>query len=274
MVNLFEHLKIVMRFILSLNTTKASQSELPLNYQYPLSAAVYKIIERANDGYAEFLHSTGYKYHNKTFKFFTFSDIRTPFRIKGDRMIMNSNTAELTICFHIPDAAENFIRGLFMNQQIVIADSISKVSFTVQQVVAEKTPTLVADRIIVQPMSPVVMGRKNERGHYDYLSPEDVDFSRLIVLNLVDKCAAEMETGAVELAEIEKSIDIKPPFFSNAPRGRLLTIKAGTPAETRVRGYDKFRLEIRAPKRVIEMALNGGIGMNNAMGMGCVGIVD
>ncbi len=268
------HLKTVMRFILSLNTTKASNSELPLNYQYPLSAAIYKILERADGEYANFLHSTGYEYNNKTFKFFTFSDIRTWFRIKGDRMIMNSNTAELTICFHISDAAESFIRGLFMNQQIVIADSISRVSFTVQQVVAEKATTLVDDTILLQPMSPVVMGRKNERGNYDYLSPEDTDFSRLIAQNLLDKCAAEMETGETELAEIKKSIDIEPLFFSNAPRGRLLTIKAGTPAETKVRGYDKFRLRITAPKRVIEMALNGGIGMNNAMGMGCVGIVD
>ncbi len=262
-----------MRFTLTLSTQNTYNSILPINYQYPLSAAIYKIINRADEQYAAFLHSTGYQYNNKTFKFFTFSDLRTPFHVKGDRMMMNSNTANLTICFHIPDAAENFIKGLFMHQQLDIADKVSRVSFTVQQVVAESTQILIDDNILVQPMSPVVVGRKNERGNYDYVSPEDADFPALITQNLLDKCAAEMEPNETELAELKKSIKIVPLFFSNAPRGRLLTIKAGTEAETKVRGYDKFRLRITAPKRVIEMALNGGIGMNNAMGMGCVGIV-
>ena len=189
-------------------------------------------------------------------------------------MIMNSNEADLTICFHIPDAAENFIKGIFMHQQLDIADSISKVSFIVQQVVAEKPSMFEEDTIVVQPMSPIVIGRKNNRGNYDYVSPKDTDFTSLIVQNLLDKCAAEMETSEEKLLEIKQSIKIVPLFFKNPPRGRLLTIKSGTAAETKVRGFDKFRLRITAPKRVIEMALNSGIGMNNAMGMGCVGIVN
>ncbi len=45
---------------------------------------------------------------------------------------MRTNKASLTICFHVPGAAENFIRGLFMNQQINIADNRDKARFVVE----------------------------------------------------------------------------------------------------------------------------------------------
>jgi CRISPR/Cas system endoribonuclease Cas6 (RAMP superfamily) len=43
-----------MRFKLLLHTSKGSL--LPFNYQYPLSAAIYKIIQRADREFALFLH--------------------------------------------------------------------------------------------------------------------------------------------------------------------------------------------------------------------------
>jgi CRISPR-associated endoribonuclease Cas6 len=259
----------LMRFVLTLTTLHPSQ-RLTLNYQYPLSAAIYKIIERADKSYAAFLHQQGYSNGAKTFKFFTFSDLRTPFQIKGDRLIMQTNTASLTICFHVPDAAENFIRGLFMNQQLDIADERDKAIFIVQQVMAEQVPTIANEIALLQPMSPMVVGRKNERGNYDYLSPEEDGFAGLLTNNLLDKYAADGGVGEDELQQLKKSVIIKPVFFKLSPRHRLLTIKAGTAAETKVRGYDKFRLRIQAPAPVIAMALNAGMGMHNAMGMGCV----
>src|SRR5437867_13261396 len=124
-----------MRFNLTLITT-ASPSIISMNYQYPLSAAIYKIIQRAYNAFAAFLHNTGYGQGHKSFKLFTFSDINTPFKITGDRMQMLSNTARVTICFYMPQAAENFIKGLFMNQQLEIADKKSKATFVVQQIEA------------------------------------------------------------------------------------------------------------------------------------------
>jgi len=261
-----------MRFLLNLIATKPAQ-RITLNYQYPLSAAIYKIIERADEGYAAFLHNEGYRKGGKTFKLFTFSDVRTPFDIRGDRMVMRTNTASLTICFHVPDAAENFIKGLFMNQQLDIADSRDKASFIVQQVTAEKMPELQQETVLLQPMSPVVVGRKNERGNYDYLSPEDEDFAALVCNNLLEKYATAAEVNEEKLEAIRKTIHLHPVFFKQPPRHRLLTIKAGTAAQTSVRGYDKFRIRLQAPADVIALALDVGIGMHNAMGMGCVEMI-
>ncbi len=46
-----------MRFKISLHTT---DSVIPINYQYTLSAAIYKTIAKGNAEYAALLHETGY----------------------------------------------------------------------------------------------------------------------------------------------------------------------------------------------------------------------
>ena len=119
-----------MRFRLALHTLE-NKSLLPFNYQYPLSAAIYKIIERADSAFSIFLHDQGYSTGNKTFKLFTFSDIQTPFVRHGDRMLLTTRNAELIVCFYMPLAAENFIKGLFINQQLEVADAKSKVVFSI-----------------------------------------------------------------------------------------------------------------------------------------------
>lgn len=35
-------------------------TKVPINYQYPLSVAIYKILQKASPDYAEFLHNRGY----------------------------------------------------------------------------------------------------------------------------------------------------------------------------------------------------------------------
>ncbi len=248
---------------------------LPFNYQYPLSAAIYKIIQRADDSYAAFLHNEGYTHHGKTFKLFTFGDIRTPFSKSGDRMILQTSEAELIICFYLPDAAETFVRGLFMNQQIEVADNNSRVVFTVQQVAMQPAMALpkTDTAILLHPLSPLVTGRKNDRGHYDYRSPEDVDFIDCLVYNWMEKWGAVHDASEADLLEFQKVIMVQIRFFNHPPQQRLIAIKAGTGAETKIRGYTKFRLAVKAPAALMELALGAGLGLHNAQGMGCVAVV-
>jgi CRISPR-associated endoribonuclease Cas6 len=144
-----------MRFKLTLASLRPLQ-RVTFNCQYPLAAAIYKIIQRADESYAAFLHEQGYRHGGKTFKFFTFSDLQTPFNVESGRLVMTTNTAHVIVCFHIPDAAENFIKGLFMNQQLDIAYRQDKASFIVQQVLAEKIPHWRDESVVLQPISPVV----------------------------------------------------------------------------------------------------------------------
>ena len=73
-----------------------SGSYIPINYQYPVSAAIYKILQQADEEYARFLHDTGYQKANslKTFKLFTFSDLMVIFKMEGNRMVLKESIAK------------------------------------------------------------------------------------------------------------------------------------------------------------------------------------
>lgn len=73
-----------MRFRLSLHT--AAPTLLFFNYSYPLSSALYKIIQRASVAVAAFLHGTGYGKGGKSLALVAFSDVRTPFVRRGGRI--------------------------------------------------------------------------------------------------------------------------------------------------------------------------------------------
>ena len=256
-----------MRFALELNTQRGSL--LPFNYQYPLSSAIYKIIERADKEFSSFLHNRGYGEGNKSFKLFTFSDIKTPFQKSGDRMQLLTDAAQLLICFYMPQAAENFIRGLFMNQVLEVADGKSKTIFTITHIETVADGLTEGTTILLHPLSPLVVGRKNSRGHYDYRSPDDEDFTECLYYNWMEKCAA----AGVPADTLAKDISIEVKPFGQPAQQRLITIKGGTAAETKIRGYTKFRLAVKAPKEVLEVAMGAGLGLHNAQGMGCVGVV-
>lgn len=258
-----------MRFKLNLHS-RQNRSQIPFNYQYPLSAAIYKIIQSADTDFAEFLHDTGYGQGHKSFKLFTFSDIKTPFIKNGDRMQLETDEAELIICFYMPQAAENFIKGLFINQQLEIADSQSKAVFNIVGVESLPSEMHQNETVLLQPLSPMVVGRKNERGHYDYRSPEDADFTECLYYNWMEKCRA----AGISEEILDKKIRIEVRTFSHPPQQRLITIKGGTAAETKIRGYTKFRLAMSAPGEVLEVALGAGLGLYNAQGMGCVRVVE
>ena len=179
---------------------------LPFNYQYPLSSAIYKIIQSADAQFAAFLHDTGYGEGHKSFKLFTFSDIKTPFIKNEDRMQLQTGQAELLVCFYMPKAAENFIKGLFLNQQLQIADHKSKTTFDITQVQSLPSEHNAKPVKVLQPISPLVVGRKNERGHYDYRSPQDEDFEDCLVHNWMENVAATGNADEHTLQSLRQNI--------------------------------------------------------------------
>lgn len=248
---------------------------IPINYQYPLSAAIYKIIHRADADYAAFLHNTGYSKvgSGKQFKLFTFSDIRAPFAPPvSDRLYLKSQEIKFIVCFHIPDAAENFVKGLFMNQQLEIADTHSRAIFTINQVVT--LPSGLPDEentsIVLQPISPVVTGVKNERGHYDYRGPQDADYAACLLHNWIEKYLAANPDTTETAAGLSNHMALEVELLTQPPQERKPIIKAGTAAASKLRAYTRFRLKVTAPHSMIELALNAGIGIHSSQGFGCL----
>lgn len=202
-----------MRFLLTLFAADA-RPVIPINYQYPISAAIYKIINSADTAYAAFLHEQGYGTGHHNFKLFTFSDITAPFKIDGDRMLLQGQKAEITLCFHMPQAAENFIRGLFLQEKLEIADRESRAVFTVQQIESLTMPVLQIglNKVMLEPMSPIVVGRKAENGHYNYRSPTDVDFADCVRHNLLEKYRSITNATDVDIDFLKQQV-----FIQGAP---------------------------------------------------------
>lgn len=176
---------------------------LPLNYSYPLSAVIYRILAKGNAEYASFLHETGY---GKGFKFFTFSQVNVP--------------------FHLPQAMESFVKGLFQSEIIEIADKKSKACFLVKSVETLPNPLQkfkVTELVSLElsPISPIVAGLKNDKGYYDFLSPADSRYVESLIFNWRNKIETSYDiptaTAALLIMEV---IPMKQPFKS-----RLMTIK-------------------------------------------------
>ena len=244
---------------------------LPINYQYPLSAVIYKVLQRADARYAEFLHNQGYgSTGHQNFKLFTFSDLKTPFKIQGDRLLLTGSEATFIVCFHLPEAMENFVKGLFLQQEIEVADINSKVRFIVSQVEMQSNRIAsdsLKDGVMLQPISPVVAGVKNGKGHYDYLAPADEAFASGLLYNWKEKYITVYGQEAANNDFSNVKLEIK---NGNAARSRLITIKANTPEQTRIRGFVGFTINVHAPADALELVMNAGCGLYNAQGMGCV----
>lgn len=237
---------------------------IPINYQYELSAWIYKVIEYADTDYAAFLHQRGYSTGKKSFKLFCFSQLEVPRRrIEGDRLHIDSATISFMVSFYVDKTAEEFIRGLFTEQQFALGDRVSRANFRVEMVEMRAFPAL-SGRATIRTGSPMTVARGKENGYEDYLSPEDPDFQRCFYLNLLDKYTSA--TGAPP-PEAWKPEHFGFKLLTAVPRSQLITIKAAQAAQTRVRGF-RFDFEMEAPAELIELGLLAGFGKFNAQGFG------
>lgn len=257
---------------LKINLNRVQGDDLPFNYQYPLSSAIYKILAKGDEEYAKFLHEEGY---GKGYKFFTFSDLRMKFKHEDDRMRLLNDNVSFYAHFHLPEASRTFVEGLFKSENIVIADKNSKVVFQVQSIISLENPLKEFSpqelmEVIVKPTSAIVTGIKNERGHYDYLLPDDKEFLSSLIYGWRNKIrdAYDLETAEQAILSIELE------YYQNPFRTRLVHIKSDSQAATKIRGSLNYKLKLRAERRFIELLLNAGLGLYSAQGMGSLEVVE
>ncbi len=256
-----------MQFTLTLQTT-SPQPVLPINYQYELSAWIYSVIEHADTAYAAFLHQQGYQTGRKSFKMFSFGNLYVPkFEVRGDRLHILSREVQLPIGFYVDRTAEEFIRGLFATKTFRIGDRQSQATFVVNLIEMKTLPPLRGDvPTRLRTRSPLVIAQKGADGGPDqYLPPDDPAFGPLLLANLMEKYRAATGQEALPPDWQPETWVYRP--VGTPPRSRLVTMKAHTKAETRVRGY-LFDFELVAPPALLEVGLLAGFGRHNAGGFG------
>ncbi len=255
-----------MRFKITLNRT-STQNSLPASYQYELSAWIYRLLENADTDYSEYLHTQGHQVPNssKNFKLFCFSNLFIrPFEIHGDRLYVIPKKLHFFVSFYVDKTAEHFILGLFRDQQFRLGDKISQVNFTVENVEVLPLPAF-TEEMTYNLFSPVVVGRENVGKQVSYLPPTDEQFAEFAKQNLCDKYLS-IHTNlptAWQYATFE-ILPIQP----EKAQSKLVVIKANTLAETKVKGYQRFQIQMTAPIELHELVLMTGFGQKNSQGFG------
>ena len=260
-----------MRFKLILEVNKqAFGNKLPINYQYEQSAVIYKILSYGDKEYASWLHGNGFKLENgKSFKLFTFSRFKIEKRNilkREERIEILSDLVEWQISFLPEKSTQQFITGLFSNQIFEIGDKKSAVQFVVKSI--ETMPSLnYTSEMIFKTMSPICIKFKREDGKTDYLSPKDVRSKKLLILGLLDRYRSYYGTS-LDCTWEECHFEVM-----DEPKSVLVAIKAGTKEQTYVRGY-MCTFKIRAPKELLELMYESGMGNLCAQGFGGLKSID
>ena len=257
-----------MQFLVHLHKM-GNNNFLPLNYQYELSSAIYRIFEEADPVYCHFLHQEGYAFRNKkykpfTFSFLTFDRYKIP---KGHNRIEHTGkNAVLDIRFAIDRAAEGFIKGLFLNQRLSIGDRISQVDYEIHQIHGAKRVDF-KEEMTYSCLSPVFLSCSREDGGANYLSPDDVRFKPVFENNLIQRLMS-FDTS-LSFKELEADYPMMEFELKSRPKKKGITLKALEDNPIKVIGY-QFDFLLRAPAIIQELGYYGGFGSKNALGFGCV----
>lgn len=255
-----------MKFKITLRRNIEHGALLPFNYQYEQSAVIYRILAQANTQYSSWLHENGYVLHDsKRFKLFCYSPfifekIR-PLKDKGCLNIIGEK-AIWYISFIPEQSTAEFIQGIFAHQNFMIGNKEYKVAFDVVGVEAIHNQNL-SEEMEFQALSPICI-KRHDNGKTHYLSPESPLFAKGILKGLKERYES-IHGQAFEMSNNDFSFKLT----DNEVRSKLITIKANSLEETKVRGFIcSFR--IKAPLELMKIAYEGGIGEQCSQGFGFI----
>ncbi|NJO01687.1 MAG: hypothetical protein HC880_08330 [Bacteroidia bacterium] len=130
--------------------------------------------------------------------------------------------------------------------------------------------------LALAPLSPLVVveGQAPRVNAIEYLPPDHPRTPELLLENLISKYVAYQSyrqspvDPTLASANVQVQVQCHKP-----PKSRLVTLKADTAAETRVRGfYEGFSLTLNGPAEILRIGYLSGLGRYNASGFGCFGV--
>ena len=257
-----------MRFKLTLQVQPSvSGRELPINYNYECSSAIYRTLSRSDENYSLWLHENGFVTGGKRFKLFSFSNLIIPqygIDKQRQRLIIKSDTVEWFISFLPEKSTQQFIEGVFRQQTFHIGDKISGVEFQVREVQI-MLPLDYQEEMCFDTLSPVCVSKRRDDGKSDYLSPSDPSYVKGLLTGLLARYEAYY--GKEYTGEVYCDFQVL-----NEPKSVLVKIKTGTPQQTFVRGY-RYRFKVSLPEPLMRIGYESGWGEKGSLGFGALGVV-
>jgi CRISPR-associated endoribonuclease Cas6 len=259
-----------MRILLSLRPQQQS-TRVPLNYAYPLSAAIYRILQQASGEYASFLHDRGYEAASgRLMKLFTFSKLWIPgVRRDGGTLRGTQECWKLQVGSPMHDEfVRNFVLGIFESSGIIIASRGHRAEFLVEEVQSLARPEF-GEVTRCKCLSPIVVStmlEKDGRLLPYYYRPHDEGISMAIRNNLLEKYGI-LHGG--EPADDRFVFRLDP---AAKPKSKLIKLKEGTREETHIKAFESHFI-MEGSTELMQTAWECGIGEHTSQGFGMVDVV-
>lgn len=233
------------------NIRKISTYPLHYDYQYGLASMLYSKLALSNIGLADKTHS------KKGFKFYTFSNLVLDDRVP-EKNGLNFRTAHFFLSSPDPEFIRSFAEGLLLEPEFFLGNKENKVYFRIERI--EVLPVRdFSDTCTFRTLSPIYLKtlRKQDNKLVEFdLYPKDLKFHENLHKNLVSRY--EEFYGS----KIDKD------FFEvlNIPNFKPKRVKI----ESNYRRCSLMILDISANPKLLQFAYEAGLGEKNAMGFGCV----
>lgn len=247
---------------------------MPINHQHLLQGVVYRFLERADSGYAQFLHSEGYAaslddHEHRRFKLFVFSPLRARRRrADGILLRMGPGPVEWLISSPIDKFLTEFATGL-LSEGFLAA---GRLELPITQVETLPAPDLEkTDRFTC--LSPIVASVSGESPPMraggmptpEYLRPDDPRLSERVRCNLIAKHLAIYGKTPFDDRLI---LEFDAEYLARCKGTRLIDFKG-----IRIAGaFAPFRMS--GSPELMRVGYECGLGEKNSGGFGMVEVRD
>jgi CRISPR-associated endoribonuclease Cas6 len=246
------------------------QSVLPINYQYEFSSWFRRNFSRPGSPFLEFLDKNGgSQIVEGGFRLFCFSNPYIPkLHQVDDRLVLKCQAISIILSLLDYPGLSYVLMDQFLNQRFSIGDSISSVDFQVTELKFIPDPEF-SSHMSFKTISPILISA-SQKSKSDwnpvYLNPFDPAYPSLFLDHLW-KIYGPLALTGQRSKNTKESSPGKIQIFPN-PKSRLITIKANTRDETKIRGY-LYSFSITAPAELIRLGYILGFGEMGSLGFGC-----
>ncbi len=230
---------------------------LPIHYNSIIQAAIYNSITPELAG---FLHDQGFKYEKRSFKMFSFSRImgHYVFNNKNKELLFQDNFS-LYITSPINVFCEELANIMLFSGNVRLGSNIANVDK-----IEVVNPQISSETAYFRTLSPIVVYstvlKPNGKKYTCYYQPGDKEFEKQIGDNLHKKYFSLFrKKPPLNVVKIEKKGSV---------RQNILIYKGFI-----IKGYS-CTLKVQAPREILQLGLDAGLGAKNSQGLGCVDILD
>lgn len=255
-------------------------TSIPINYQYPLSAAIYKILSVSSEEYSKYLHNKGYLgTDGKPRKLFNFSNLffKPRAMIKDQCLVIQPQS--IAYIYISSPMIDDFIRNLFIGlvkiKHIYIETKNIRVAFNVMEIEALPSPEFESTTYF-QALSPIVVKTTTKGTKYFktyYYRPLDAELPKAVRESLIRKYIT-VYGEQPQNDQLEFTIDHA---YINRKGGqekvsKLITIREGHSDATKIKAF-LCPFTLSGSKELMQIAWECGLGDKTNMGFGCIDMV-